>query len=82
MADYPEGAYDQGPIRQVEGNLVVQFDLPRPKTKYDFIMCLRIVTKTISQGTDAGDAVKTAVVAFLIHSVCSLVLRHSHPTQY
>jgi hypothetical protein len=64
MVDYPNGAYDEESIREVEGTATIHVDLPRPKSKYDFIMSLPIVTKQVShEEMDAGDAVKTVAAA-------------------
>lgn len=64
MVDYPTGAYDEESIRQVDGTATIHVDLPRPKSKYDFIMSLPIVTKTIShEEMDVGDGVKTVAAA-------------------
>ncbi|KAK2593567.1 hypothetical protein QQS21_008742 [Conoideocrella luteorostrata] len=64
MVDYPKGAYDEESIRQVDGTATIHVDIPRPKSKYDFIMSLPIVTKTVShQEMDVGDGVKTVAAA-------------------
>jgi hypothetical protein len=64
MVDYPLGGFNEESIREVEGSATIHVDLPRPKSKYDFIMSLPIVTKQIShEEMDAGDAVKTVAAA-------------------
>lgn len=46
--DFPAGAYDDEPIRFLNGELLLRVDLPRPKTRYDRIKSLPVTTKTVT----------------------------------
>lgn len=45
--DFPTGRFDQDPMRDIRGTLQLRVNLPRPKTKYDRILSLPIVNKTV-----------------------------------
>lgn len=61
--DYPEGSYDKDRIRSIDGEFNIQTNLPRPRTKYDFILSLPIITKTVSHDeTNLGDVVRASVI--------------------
>ena len=64
--DYPESSFDQEPIRWVEGELTLNTSIPRPKTKYDFMLSLPLFTKTITRRvTDFKSVAKSAAAAIL-----------------
>lgn len=66
LVDYPKSSYDEDPIREITGEFRIQTELPRPKSRYDFILSLPIINKTVTtEVTDAGDWVKTGVIAVL-----------------
>ncbi len=56
--DFPQGAYDDEPIRFVKGDMLLRVELPRPKTRYDRIKSLPITTKTTT--TQEIDPIATA----------------------
>ncbi|HEY2372950.1 MAG TPA: papain-like cysteine protease family protein [Gaiellaceae bacterium] len=57
--DFPAGAYDDEPIRFVKGSVDIRIDLKRPRTRYDRIKSLPVVTKTV---TEQGDVDVAATV--------------------
>jgi len=64
QVDYPLTTFDREPIRWVEGELVLNTSIPRPKTKWDFILSLPIFTKTITREvTDFRSVAKSTVAA-------------------
>ena len=62
--DYPAGRYCDEVIINVKGNLRMRVSLPRPKTKYDRIKSLPIVTKTVTHDEfDLGTTARSAAAA-------------------
>jgi hypothetical protein len=57
--DFPAGAYDDEPIRFMKGSVDIRIDLKRPRTRYDRIKSLPVVTKTV---TEQGDIDVAATV--------------------
>ncbi|KAH6868978.1 hypothetical protein B0T10DRAFT_501963 [Thelonectria olida] len=63
MADYPETSYDREVIEWVEGEMTLMTDIPRPKTRYDFIMSFPMIYKTIEHKEfDTATAIKDNVI--------------------
>ncbi|KAH6850677.1 hypothetical protein B0I37DRAFT_428923 [Chaetomium sp. MPI-CAGE-AT-0009] len=63
MVDYPETSYDQEVIEWVEGEMTLMTDIPRPKTRYDFIMSLPMIYKTVvHKEFDTETAVKDTLI--------------------
>lgn len=64
--DYPAGAYDDEQIRFLKGEMLLRVDLPRPKTRYDRIKSLPVITRTDVdlQGT-AKEVTTDAILAGL-----------------
>lgn len=44
--DYPDAGYDEEAIRAVTGRLSLRVNLPRPKTRFDRILSLPIISRT------------------------------------
>lgn len=62
--DYPNASYDQEVIQWVEGELTIMTEIPRPKTRYDFIKSLPFVAITVTRREfDPATAVKDAIVS-------------------
>lgn len=61
LVDYPNVAYDQEPIREIEGTVDLKVELPRPKTKYDFIFSFPIITVTTQVQTVDFQSAKNAM---------------------
>lgn len=62
--DFPASSYDDEVISNIQGGLSLRVNLPRPKTRYDRIKSLPIVTKTVtSQETDPASVAKSAALA-------------------
>jgi hypothetical protein len=58
--DFPAGSYDEEPIRFMKGTFDLRISLPRPKTRYDRIKSLPMVTRT-TQEVDLAATAKRAV---------------------
>lgn len=58
--DVPAGSYDEEPIRFMKGTFDLRISLPRPKTRYDRIKSLPMVTRT-TQEVDLAATAKRAV---------------------
>jgi hypothetical protein len=66
LVDYPPTTYDAETIIDVQGTLQLTVNIPRPRTRYDFITTLPIVDKQVtSTTTDVGSAVKAGIAAVL-----------------
>jgi hypothetical protein len=64
--DYPKGTYDSENIREIVGSFWIQTELPGPKSKYDFILSLPIISKTVyHQVTAAEDVAKTVALGIV-----------------
>jgi hypothetical protein len=64
--DYPKGTYDSENIREIVGSFWIQTELPGPKSKYDFILSLPIISKTVyHQVTAAEDVAKTVAMGIV-----------------
>lgn len=64
--DYPTGKYYEEDIINVKGNMRIRVSLPRPKTKYDRIQSLPIITKTVTHDEfDLGTTVRSTAAAVL-----------------
>jgi hypothetical protein len=64
--DFPATSYDDEPIRIVRGEITVRVNLRRPKTRYDRIRSLPIISKTVEhQEVDVGSASRSAALAVL-----------------
>lgn len=64
--DYPTGSYDKDQIRFVKGEVNVRVNLERPKTKYDRIKSLPVITKTVTKEvTDVRSVAKSVVLGTL-----------------
>ncbi|MGN7200345.1 N-acetylmuramoyl-L-alanine amidase [Arthrobacter sp. SAFR-044] len=59
--DFPLNSYAEDPITEITGEFTLRTRLPRPRTRYDRIVSLPVVTKTVSR--QEIDIVKTAAVA-------------------
>ena len=61
--DFPAGSYDQEPIDLVRGEITLRINLPRPRTRYDRILSLPVVSKTVTttSGVDLAGTAKRAV---------------------
>lgn len=59
--DFPKGSYDDEKINFLKGQISLKVDLQRPKTRYDRIKSLPIVTQTTTS-TNASGAAAGAVV--------------------
>jgi hypothetical protein len=46
LVDFPENTYDNEQIRTIKGEIYVRVNIERPKTRYDRIMSLPVITKT------------------------------------
>ncbi|KAH8601094.1 hypothetical protein B0O99DRAFT_667549 [Bisporella sp. PMI_857] len=66
MVDYPDTTYHQEIIQWVQGEMSIMTEIPRPKTRYDFIVSLPMTTKTV---THKEYDIQTAVKDSVIHSV-------------
>jgi hypothetical protein len=59
--DFPAGSYDQETIRFIQGELWLRVSLPRPKTRYDRVKSLPLITKTVTTNEiDVAATVKTS----------------------
>ncbi|MFB6456421.1 papain-like cysteine protease family protein [Chitinophaga sp. Hz27] len=64
--DYPTGSYDQEQISFLKGYINLRTNLQRPKTKYDRIKSLPIITKTVTKEvTDARSIAKSAMLGIM-----------------
>jgi len=55
LVDFPDGAYDEEIIQEIQGSMLFKIDIPRPKTKYDFILSFPIMATAVTrQVTDAA----------------------------
>lgn len=62
--DFPSGRYSEEPIRFINGQLQVNVNLPRPKTRFDRILSLPIVNTQVShQEFDPEQQVKNILAA-------------------
>ncbi|RUL78249.1 papain-like cysteine protease family protein [Dyella choica] len=62
--DFPASSYDDEVISNIQGELTMRVNLPRPKTRYDRIKSLPIITKTVTtQEVDPASAAMSAVAA-------------------
>ena len=62
--DYPATSYDDEVISFVKGEVTLRVNLPRPKTRYDRIKSLPIISKTVThKEVDVGSAAKSAALA-------------------
>ena len=59
--DFPLNSYAEDSITEITGEFTLRTRLPRPRTRYDRIVSLPVVTKTVSR--QEVDVVKTAAVA-------------------
>ena len=50
--DYPEGMYAEDAITSISGEIRLRTRLPRPKTAFDRIMSLPVISKTVEAGVD------------------------------
>ncbi|MYM30958.1 hypothetical protein GTP58_21710 [Duganella sp. CY15W] len=73
--DFPAGRYDEESITYVRGEINLKTNLQRPKTRYDRIKSLPIVTKTVSHQEAKGfstseivGAIFTGGASLLAHS--------------
>ncbi|MFA7346868.1 MAG: papain-like cysteine protease family protein [Desulfurivibrionaceae bacterium] len=58
--DFPAGSYDDERISFVKGDIYLRTNLPRPKTRYDRILSLPVVTRTTTTSSMAGAAAGSA----------------------
>ena len=69
--DFPKGKYSEETINSVQGFLTIRANIPRPKTRFDRILSLPIIRKTVTTqgGVDIGgtiqDNIKSSVVGAL-----------------
>ncbi|WP_316793674.1 papain-like cysteine protease family protein [Pedobacter frigoris] len=62
--DFPNGRYDEEKINFIKGEMYIRTNLPRPKTRYDRIKSLPVVTKTVThEEFDLQTANKSVVLA-------------------
>jgi hypothetical protein len=62
--DFPTTTYDDEVISFVKGEITLRVNLPRPKTRYDRIKSLPIISQTVEhQEADAGSVAKAAALA-------------------
>ncbi|NJO17477.1 MAG: hypothetical protein HC877_17550 [Thioploca sp.] len=64
--DFPSGAYDEEQISFVKGEIYLRTNLQRPKTRYDRIKSLPIVSKTITTAYEqfsVSETIKSAAIA-------------------
>ena len=62
--DFPDGTYASEVMQFIDGTLQVTVEIPRPKTKYDRILSLPLVNKTIShQEVDPIQTAKNIAIA-------------------
>ncbi|KAI9784185.1 MAG: hypothetical protein M1839_002691 [Geoglossum umbratile] len=54
LVDFPKGKYDEDTIIDVRGEGTITVNIPRPHTKYDYILSLAIVNKQVSSGGGGG----------------------------
>lgn len=59
--DFPAGSYDDERINFIKGELNLRVNLQRPKTRYDRIMSLPVISKTTTT-TNVGGAIAGGVV--------------------
>lgn len=71
--DYPLDSFDRDPIRYIEGEIVITTNIPRPKTKWDFILSLPVITKTVTQEVMDAKSVAKAGIAAVFTSGLSLL---------
>ncbi|AYB33511.1 DUF4056 domain-containing protein [Chryseolinea soli] len=64
--DFPTGSYDQDQISFVKGEIYLRTNLQRPKTKYDRIKSLPVISKTVSREvSDDRSNAKSAMLALM-----------------
>lgn len=62
--DFPATTYDDEVISYVKGEIKLRVNLPRPKTRYDRIKSLPIISQTVEhQEADAGSVAKSVALA-------------------
>jgi hypothetical protein len=62
--DFPATSYDEEAISFIKGELTLRVSLPRPKTRYDRIKSLPIISKTVEhQEVDVASAARSAALA-------------------
>jgi Papain-like cysteine protease AvrRpt2 len=71
--DFPDTSYDDEVISFVKGTINLRTNLERPKTKYDRIKSLPVISKTVTrQEFDVGTTLKSAAVAALTGGISLL----------
>lgn len=76
--DFPTGRYCDEIISSVSGTMTIRVNLPRPKTRFDRILSLPVIKKTVYEkgGVDIGgtinDNIKSATMAVLTGGLSSL----------
>jgi hypothetical protein len=62
--DFPNTSYDDEVISFIKGEISMRVDLRRPKTRYDRVKSLPIISKTVEhEEVDAASAAKSAALA-------------------
>jgi hypothetical protein len=65
--DFPDGMYADDNITSLSGEIQLRINLPRPRTSFDRIISLPIVTQTVTEGSISWEsAIKGAAVGALI----------------
>lgn len=64
--DFPDGTYANDDITSITGEFQLRINLPRPRTSFDRILSLPVVTKTVKEGSIS---VKGAVIGAAIGSI-------------
>lgn len=65
--DFPSESYAEETITSIGGEIQIRLNLPRPRTDFDRILSLPIITKTVEEGSiDYAAAVKGAVIGAVI----------------
>jgi Papain-like cysteine protease AvrRpt2/N-acetylmuramoyl-L-alanine amidase len=71
--DFPDTSYDDEVISFVKGTINLRTNLERPKTKYDRIKSLPVISKTVTrQEFDVSTTLKSAAVAALTGGISLL----------
>lgn len=69
--DFPTGRYCDEEITSVSGTITIRADIPRPKTRFDRILSLPVIKKTITEqgGVDVNGTIKANVKSSILGAV-------------
>lgn len=69
--DFPAGRYCDEAIITVSGSIAIHADLPRPTTRFDRVLSLPIISKTVTEqgGVDVGGTIKDNIKSSVLGAV-------------